>query len=56
MEHIVFFLTAALLLNASCGSSDEGGKRIRPPHPYLSPPTTELGKADEAIDNWDSNR
>ena len=33
MKHIVFFLTAALLLNASCGSSDEGGKTDPPAAP-----------------------
>ena len=51
MKHIVFFLTAALLLNASCGSSDEGGKTDPPAAPVPVAPTTELGKADEAIEN-----
>ena len=43
MKHIVFFLTAALLLNASCGSSDEDGKTDPPAAPVPVAPTTELG-------------
>ena len=51
MKRIVFFFAAALLFNACGSSGDDGGKTDLPAAPTPVAPTTELGKADEAVEH-----